>query len=105
MATSLEMIVLLGKYDLCVKEHLTACREKSRKLPGSRRGQRLSNHSVIKRTTVDNVTTTIQHTMQATIASEIQEADMFSVQSDTTQDIDNTRSMLCHSQICDERHP
>ena len=79
----LEMIHLLGKY-MCMKKHLTACVEKKKLLESGSRGVRGSLITLLSKTTIDNIITTIQHTMQATIASEIHEAGMFSVQDITT---------------------
>lgn len=41
------MIILLGKYDLCMKEHLHREKKKTARV-WVKRGQRLSNHSIIK---------------------------------------------------------
>ncbi|XP_034062116.1 uncharacterized protein LOC117539872 [Gymnodraco acuticeps] len=84
----LEMIVLLGKYDVCLKEHLTLCIEKSKQIhqSGLRQG-RGSLVTLLSKTTINYIITTIQRLMKATIATEVRESGMYSVQIDTTQDI------------------
>ncbi|XP_034051779.1 uncharacterized protein LOC117532559 [Gymnodraco acuticeps] len=84
----LEMIVLLGKYDVCLKEHLTLCTEKSKQIhqSGLRQG-RGSLVTLLSKTTINYIITTIQRLMKATIATEVRESGMYSVQIDTTQDI------------------
>uniref|UniRef100_A0A3B3S3W6 HAT C-terminal dimerisation domain-containing protein n=1 Tax=Paramormyrops kingsleyae TaxID=1676925 RepID=A0A3B3S3W6_9TELE len=84
----LELIILLGKYDVCLKEHLSNVIEKSKKLhvsPESRgRGSLIS---LLSKTTVNSVIDTIRNLIQQNISTEIRKAGMFSVQLDTTQDI------------------
>lgn len=79
---------VVSKYDVCLKDHLTLCIEKSKKIHQSetRRG-RGSLVTFLSKTTINNIITTIQHIMKATIATQVQESGMFSVQIDTTQDI------------------
>lgn len=83
----LELIVLLGKYDVCLKEHLNDCVEKSRRLhqsSGSRgRGSLIT---LLSKTTVNSVIDALGHLIQESISSDVQKAGMFSVQLDTTQD-------------------
>jgi len=43
--------------------------------------------TLLSKTTIDNIITTIQHQMKTTIAAEVRESGMYSVQIDTTQDI------------------
>ncbi|KAJ8263890.1 hypothetical protein GJAV_G00142760 [Gymnothorax javanicus] len=84
----LELIVLLGKYDICLREHLDDCVEKSRKMhqsSGSRgRGSLIT---LLSKTTVNSVIDALGHLIQESIARDVQKAGMFSVQLDTTQDI------------------
>ncbi|CAI5660952.1 unnamed protein product [Oreochromis niloticus] len=84
----LELIVLLGKYDMCLGEHLNDCIEKSKKLhqtSGSRgRGSLIT---LLSKTTVNSVIDALGHLLQESIASDVKKAGMFSVQLDTTQDI------------------
>ncbi|XP_047205119.1 zinc finger MYM-type protein 6-like [Girardinichthys multiradiatus] len=84
----LEMIVLLSKYDFCLKEDLTICIKNSKKLHQSgSRGGRGFLVTFLSKATINNIIKTIQHIMKTTIASQVQESGMFSVQIDTTQDI------------------
>lgn len=83
-----ELVILLGKYHVCLKEHLSNVIEKSKKLhvsPGSK--GRSSLVSLLSKTTVNSVIDTIRNLIQQNISTEIQKAGMFSVQLDTTQDI------------------
>uniref|UniRef100_A0A8C6KUE3 DUF4371 domain-containing protein n=1 Tax=Nothobranchius furzeri TaxID=105023 RepID=A0A8C6KUE3_NOTFU len=84
----LELILLLGKYDFCLKEHLDSCIEESKKLhlSGGTRG-RGSLVTFLSKTTVNSVIDAIHHLIQENISHEIKKAGMFSVQLDTTQDI------------------
>ena len=83
-----ELIVLLGKYDICLREHLDDCVEKSRKMhqaSGSRgRGSLIT---LLSKTTVNSVIDALGHLIQESIARDVQKAGMLSVQLDTTQDI------------------
>ena len=85
----LELIILLGKYDVCLKEHLTECTEKSKKMHQSHSQAKGRGSAVtfLSKTTVNNVISTVQRLIQETIAKEVAESGMFSVQIDTTQDI------------------
>lgn len=83
----LELIILLGKYDVCMKEHLTECIEKSKKMHQAQGKGRGSVVTFLSKTTVIKVISTVQQLIQETIAKEVTEAGMFSVQIDTTQDI------------------
>ncbi|XP_034084713.1 uncharacterized protein LOC117554399 [Gymnodraco acuticeps] len=85
----LELIILLGKYDVCLKEHITECTEKSKKMHQSHSQAKGRGSAVtfLSKTTVNNVISTVQRLIQETIAKEVAESGMFSVQIDTTQDI------------------
>ena len=83
----LEIILLLGKYDVILKEHLSKCIEQSKQLHQSGAKSRGSLVTFMSKTTVNSVTDTVKLLIQESIFSEIQEAGMFSVQIDTTQDI------------------
>lgn len=79
---------MLGKYNVCLKEHLSNVIEKSKKIhvsPGSK--GRGSLVYLLSKTTVISVIDTIRNLIQQNISTEIQKAEMFSVQLDTTQDI------------------
>lgn len=74
----LEMIVLLSKYDVFLKEHFTIYIEKSEKIHHSgSRGGRGSLVTFLSKATVNNIITTIQNIMKMTIASQVQESGMF----------------------------
>ena len=75
----LEMIILLSKYDLCLKEHLSECIENSKK-----KRVRGSLVTFLSKTTVNSVLKTIQYSIKECIAREVKEAGMFSLQIDTT---------------------
>ena len=85
----LEMITLLGKYDIVMKEHLSECVEKSKKhhQTKSKAQGRGSFVSFLSKNTVNEIINNIQQAIQQCIANEVNEAGMFSVEIDTTQDI------------------
>lgn len=59
----LEMIILLGKYDICMNEHLVDCIKKSQALHKSvSREGRGALITLLSKTTVNNVITTIHQT-------------------------------------------
>ena len=89
------MVILLSKYDARWKKHVTECVEKSRKnhqaglfdKSGHTKRGGGSLVTFLSKTTVNSIINTIQHLIQDSIAKEVREAGMFSVQIDTTQDI------------------
>lgn len=83
----LELIILLGKYDVCLKEHLTECIEKSKKMHQSQARGHGAAVTFLSKTTVNTVISTVKCLIQETIAKEVAESVIFSVQIDTTQDI------------------
>lgn len=85
----LELIILLGKYDVALKEHLSEVIDKSRKHHESASGSRGRGSLVtlLSKSTVNSVIDTILKLIKENIATEILKAGMFSVQLDTTQDI------------------
>ena len=84
----LELILLLGKYDVCSREQLDDCIDKSKTLHQScgTRG-RGSLITLLSKTMANSVIDTVGHLIQETIAGDLQKAGMFSVQLDTTQHI------------------
>lgn len=75
----LEQIVLLGKYDMCLREHLNDCIEKSKKLHQSSGSRgRGSLVTLLSKTTVNSVIDAIGHFIQESITSDVQRAGMFS---------------------------
>lgn len=85
----LEVIVLLSKYEVCLKEHLKECIEKSKKIHQTGAKGRGSLVSLLSPKTVNSVVNTIQQLIQETIVGDIKNAEMFSLQIDTTQDINS----------------
>ncbi len=83
----LEIIILLGKYDVCLKEHLSDVIEKSQKMHASGSRGRGSLITLLSKTTVNSLTDTIRNLIQLNISTDIQKSGKFSVQLDTTQDI------------------
>ena len=85
----LEMILLLGKYDVALKEYLSDIIHKSKKLHESASGSRGRGSLVtlLSKSTVNSVIDTILKMIKDNIGTEIQKAGMFTVQLDTTQDI------------------
>ncbi|CAH2326702.1 zinc finger MYM-type 1-like [Pelobates cultripes] len=83
----LELILLLSKYDICLKYHVNKCIEKSKILQLSRGKGRGSLVTLLSKTTVNKVLESIRLLIQETISNEVREAGMFSIQVDTTQDI------------------
>ncbi|KAJ8402055.1 hypothetical protein AAFF_G00372900 [Aldrovandia affinis] len=84
----LELILVIGKYDVSLKEHLDECMKKSKELHASSGTKgRGSLITLLSKTTVNSVIDSIGHLIQETIASDIQKAGMFTVQLDTTQDV------------------
>jgi len=87
----LEILLLLKKYDVTLNEHIDkitksaqekAARHKSTKVKG-----RGSSLTFISKTTVNLIIDAISVLMKRSISSQIQEAKMFFVQLDTTQDV------------------
>uniref|UniRef100_A0AAQ5XSS1 DUF4371 domain-containing protein n=1 Tax=Amphiprion ocellaris TaxID=80972 RepID=A0AAQ5XSS1_AMPOC len=83
----LELIILLGKYDVCLKEHLSSVIEKSKQIHASGTQGRGSLITLLSKTTVNAVIDAIKHLIEESISADIKKAGMFSVQLDTTQDI------------------
>lgn len=84
----LELVVLLSKYDVGLKEHLNECIDKSKKLhqtDGTKgRGSLLT---FLSKTTINKIILAIAQLISQTVSREVQAAGMFSLQIDTTQDI------------------
>lgn len=82
-----ELIILLGKYDVCLKEHLNNVIVKSKQMHESGLRGRGSFITLLSKTTINSVIDAIRTLFQENISTEIQKAGMFSLQLDTTQDI------------------
>lgn len=83
----LEMIMFLSMYDPCLQQHLTECIEKSKKQHEAGARGRGSLVTLLSKDTINKVVKVISELIRETIASEVREAKLFSVQIDTTQDI------------------
>jgi hypothetical protein len=90
----LELVVLLSKYDINLKDHLKDCIEKSKKLHGSQNSQkggkgkgRGSLLTFLSKSTINKIIQAIGQLISRNISTEVQAAGMFSLQVDTTQDI------------------
>lgn len=83
----LEIIILLGKYDVCLKEHLTECIEKCKKMHQSQARGCGAAVTFLSKTTMNTVISTLKCLIQETITKDVAESMIFSVQIDTTQDI------------------
>ncbi|XP_075070610.1 uncharacterized protein LOC142159784 [Mixophyes fleayi] len=85
----LELVLLLSKYDVCLQEHLSDCAAKSKTLHSSEQVSE-SSFTLLSKTTISKVIDTIGHLIQETVARDVGEAGMFSVQIDTTLGIAST---------------
>jgi hypothetical protein len=83
----LEYILLLSKYDIVLKDHLTSVIKKSNKAHAAGSKGRGDTVTLISKTTVNHVIIALASLMKREITNEIRDAGMFSVQLDTTQDI------------------
>lgn len=83
----LELILLLSKYDILLKDHLDKVIKKSKVAHASGSKGRGGSITLISKTMINHVIAAISSLMKHVIAEEIREAGMFSVQLDTTQDI------------------
>ena len=83
----LELILLLSKYDVCLQQHVNSCIENSKKQHETGAKGRGSLITLLSKDTLNKVVDVISQLIKATIAEEVKQAGMFSVQIDTTQDI------------------
>lgn len=83
----LELVLLLGKYDICMKEHLNECIEKSKIHHESGKTGRGSLITMLSKNTVNHIIDSIRHLIKKEIVNEVCEAGIFSIQIDTTQDV------------------
>lgn len=81
------MILLLSQYDVCLQEHVKDCIKKSKRQHERKGTGRGSLVTLLSKTTVNKIINVIKVLIQDVIATEVQEAGMFSVQIDTTQDL------------------
>jgi hypothetical protein len=84
----LELIMLVSKYDVHLKEHLNEVIEKSKNIREKGQQRRSGSFvSLLSKTTVNSILQIIRELIKTSILEEIQKAEIFSVQLDTTQDI------------------
>ena len=93
----LEIIKVIGKFDAILQSHLTTVVEKTtialkkhstqnNESRPKKRG-RVSRVTFMSKTTISKVIGIIKDIIQRTVSKEVQEAKIFSVETDTTQDI------------------
>lgn len=74
---SLELIILLGKYDVCLKEHLSSVTETSSQIHASGTQGRGSLITLLSNTTVNAVIDAIKHLIEESISADIKTAGLF----------------------------
>lgn len=87
---------MISKFDPVLKLHIEDAVNKS-KAEGNKWGSLVT---LFSKTTVNNVIDVIHSLMKETLATEIRDAEMFSIQTDTTQDI-NVVDQCYYYQICE----
>lgn len=98
----LEWILLLSRYDICLQQHVNTCIENSKKQHETGAKGRGALVTLLSKETINKVVDVISQLIKVTIADEVRQAGMFSVQIDTTQDI--TSKEQNHTSICDRCH-
>ena len=98
--TFLELVLLLSKYDVILQAHVSSCIEKSKRLHDSGAKGRGSLVTLLSKTTVNAVIEAIGRLIKESIAAEVKEAGMFSIQIDTTQDI-TAKDQFSDNSLCD----
>ena len=83
----LELILLLSRYDICLPQRVNTCIENSRKQHETGAKGRGSLVTLLSKDTFNKVVDIISQLIKATIAEEVRQAGICSVQIDTTQDI------------------
>ncbi|KAL4107590.1 hypothetical protein QTP88_017915 [Uroleucon formosanum] len=83
----LELIILLSKYDVVLNEHLNKVMRKSQKNHDNDSKGRGNLVTFLSHYTIDNIITIISNLIKSTITKKVNEANMFSVLLDTTQDV------------------
>ena len=77
----------MSRYDICLQQHVHTCIENSRKQHETGAKGRGSLVTLLSKDTFNKVVDIISQLLKATIAEEVIQAGMFSVQIHTTQDI------------------
>jgi hypothetical protein len=87
----LEMILLLGKYDPVMQQHLDNIKKENESGKNSKgRGNKIT---FLSKSTIDYIINIIGNEIQNIIASEVRQAKFYTVQIDTTQDV-STKDQL-----------
>lgn len=87
----LEIIMLIGKYDIILKTHLDKIIKQSKEYKSRGVKQRAGNFlTYLSKTTVNNIIFAISAKIKEIISKEIVQAVMYAVELDTTQDISVT---------------
>lgn len=86
----LKLLILLSRYDLCLQQDISSCIEQSKIHHDSGAKGRGSLVTLISKDIVNKVVDVLKKVIKSTIADEVREAGMFSVQIDTTQDFSST---------------
>lgn len=86
----LELVLLVSRYDLCLQKHVKTCIEESQKHHESGSKGRGSLVTLMSNNIVSKVVNVVSQLIKRSIADEVKEAAMFSVQIGTTQDITST---------------
>lgn len=84
---ALELILFLSKCDMCLQQHVDICTENSKKQHEKGAKGRGSLVTLLSKDTLNKVVNVISQLIKVTVAEEIRQAGIFSVQIDTTQDI------------------
>ncbi len=83
----LELILLLSRYDICLQQHVNTCIENSKKQHETGAKGRGALVTLLSKETFNKAADVISQLIKMTIAEEVRQAGMFSVQIDTTQEI------------------
>ena len=85
--TFLEIVILVAKYDEILKAHLKEIIDKDMLNDRQDKRNRANRNTFISKSTVNQIILGIAKLMKSAIAEEVQQAGIFSVQLDTTQDV------------------
>lgn len=84
---ALELILLLSKCDMCLQQHVNICIKNSKKQHETGANDGGSLITLLSKDTHNKVINVISRLIKATVAEEVRQVGMVSVQIDTTQDI------------------
>ena len=89
--TFLEIVLLLAKYDYILKCHLENVIKKClQNKPHKRKHNRANRNTFISKTTANSIIAIISKLMKEEISNSVREANIYSVQIDSTQDTTST---------------